>query len=295
VHYRYIVYELVVETSFPCPLLPEAPEGVVVDVVVVEGRVPHKLDNPVAREPSWDATPGRFLFRGGKLAGRFLVEDGNRIILERNVEAEDSRLAVYFLASALTALLQQRGLLVLHANTALTARGALAVSGESGAGKTSTVAGIIARGGQLIADDITVLRLRDDNIIEVLPGPPHLHLCEDTADQFGFDIRDLPRFPWRRMKAALPVNGIMAQAPEPLKAIYLLKITDVKEVSCKYLSGMEKFDALQDCIYGPLLPDGHIELFSHLAAVAEQVDIGLVERPVYGWTLDEVVEVIMNG
>lgn len=293
--YRYLIYELVIETTFPCTLLPDAPHGVPVDITVVEGIVPRELDNPVVHNKIWDASPGRYLFRGGALSGRFLVEDGKRITLQRNPRAEDDRLAVHFFVSVLTALLQQRELLVLHANTALTERGAVAVCGESGAGKTTAVAGLLARGNRLVADDITVLRVTDDGIVEVLPGAPHLHLCEDTAEQFGFDITGVPRFSWRRMKAALPVPEIMADAPALLRAIYLVKIITGSCLSVRPLAGGEKFNALQECIYGPLLADAHKSMFHVFSVVMEQVAVYLIERPTDRWTVDEVIEEMLNG
>lgn len=293
--FRYLVYELVVETPFPCPLLPLAPVGVRTDITVVEGGVPRSLEMVVASEKNWDVSHGRFLLRGGPKAGRFLVEGGERITLQKNAGAENDRLAVNFFVSALTVLLQQRGLLVLHANTALAERGAVAVCGESGAGKTTTIAGILAKGGRLLADDITVCRIGDNGIMEVLPGPPLLHLCEDTADQFGFDISGVPQYPWRRMKAALPVPEIMAEAPASLNSIYFVKAGSSQMVTCRQLKGAEKFNTLQECIYGPLLPETHEKMFHHVAVVMDQVPVYLLERPRDSWSLDEVVKVIMNG
>lgn len=293
-NYRYLAYELVIETPFPCPLLPAAPLDAVVDVMVVEGSVPLALENPAASHRMWDAAPGRFLLRGGNRSGRFLVEDGRSITLEKNPKAENERLGVSFFASILTALLQQRGFLVLHANTALTGRGAVAVCGDSGAGKTTTVAGLLARGNKLLADDITVLRLNGDGRVEVLPGAPHLHLCADTAGQFGYDISSVPRYPWRRMKAALPVPYLMADSAAQLDAIYFLKHSAGGRLAVRQLSGMEKFNALQDCIYGPLLPEAHGEMFHLFSRVMEQARVFLVERPADLWTLDDIVGAILH-
>lgn len=293
--YRYLVYELVVETTFPCLFLQVAPGDMGVDVTVVEGDVPKRLPSPTLSLNNWDASPGKFLLRCGPKSGRFLVEDGCRVTLQRGVHAEPDRLAVSFFVSVLTALLQQRDLLVLHANTALTSNGAIAVSGASGAGKTTAISGILSKGFKLLADDITVLRIGTNGVIEVLPGAPHLHLCEDTAEQFGFDISNVPRYPWRRMKAALPVYGIMAHSPAPLQSIYLLKLAPRNSISVKKLAGKDKFDALQECIYGPFLPDCHARFFSVFATVMTQVDLFLVERPKDQWTLDELVTVMTHG
>lgn len=260
-----------------------------------EGKVPRKLMAPMAEEANWQMEPGKFLLRGGRKAGRFLVEDGINITLDRNPEAEDVRLAVLFFTSVLAVLLQQRGLLVLHANTALTPHGAVTVSGESGAGKTTTVAGLLDNKCQLLADDITVLRLNDAGLVEVIPGPPQLHLCEDTAKIFGYDIQGIPRFPWRRMKAAVPVHHIMAAQPAPLSALYQLVADDVEDVRIDALSGFDKFAVLQDCLYGPTLPKEHPDQFALFSAIVDKIKFYRISRPEFRWSLDEVIEVILHG
>lgn len=294
-NYTYTAYGLTFRLPFPCSMLPLAADGSVPDVTVVEGTVPYSLAVPVSEDPTWQMEPGRFLLRGGLQAGRFLVEEGRRITLERNPEAEDERLAVHFMASVLAVLLQQRGLLVLHANSALTPYGAVAVSGLSGAGKTSTIAGLLERGCTLLADDITVLRQQGTEPVEVIPGSPHLHLCEDAAAQFGYDIAELPRYPWRRMKASVPVPGVMAGHAAPLKTIYLLSTSSGADLQVSALSGMGKFAALRDCLYGPLIPEDQLGMFALHTTVLETVDIVRIVRPENRWSVDEVVEVILNG
>lgn len=292
--FSYIVYGLVAKIPFACPLLTVAPEGAETDIEIVDGNVPYNLVNPTAHGNNWDATSDSILIRCGIKSGRFLVSHGNTITFQRSELVEQDRLFVSLFASALPLLLQQRGMLVLHANTALTDNGAVAVCGESGSGKTTTVAGILASGHKLLADDITVLRDMPNGMVEVIPGPPQLHLCEDTADQFGFDIIGVPRFQWRRMKAALPVPEKMSTEPAALKAIYYMKIGDGEAVTSRQLIGVEKFDILQDCIYGPFPPESNKSVFQLLSLMVSQVDVHLIERPAYSWTLDQVIEVILN-
>ncbi|RII28234.1 MAG: hypothetical protein CXR30_13570 [Geobacter sp.] len=292
--YYYLAYGLVLQLPFVCPLVPNAPDGAKPDVTVTEGKVPKWLVSPIAEDKYWQIEPNKFLLRGGRKAGRFLVEDGAQITLERNPEADDVRLAIYFFATVLAVLLQQRGLLVLHANTALTPLGAVTVSGVSGAGKTTTVAGLLNKECQLLADDITVLRLNDTSLVEVVPGPPQLHLCEDTAEIFGYDIQNIPRFAWRRMKAAVSVPHIMAAQPAPLSALYQLVADDVDDVRIDKLSGFDKFAVLQDCLYGPTLPNEHPDQFALFSVMLDSIPFYRISRPASRWSLDEVIEVILQ-
>ena len=87
--YQYTLFGLNLAVPFPCPMLPPAPAGIEPDVTVVEGPVPFSLEAPKVEIDNWQATPDRFLLRGGRRSGRFLVEDGLRIILQRNPNAEN--------------------------------------------------------------------------------------------------------------------------------------------------------------------------------------------------------------
>jgi hypothetical protein len=296
VNYTYSIYDLTLVVPFPCPMLIPAPDGAVPDVTVVEGPVPRSLPAPVMKERTWQAAPGLFLFRGGLRAGRFLVEGGGRIILERNPAAEDELLCALLISSVLAALLRQRGLLVLHANVAVTPRGAIAIAGESGSGKSTTQAALLTCGYRMLADDVTVLRLELDGTVTALPGIPKMNLCEDAAIKLGHDVANLPRNPLMGIKVLVPVApGDITTVAVPLKKIYLINRHSGEGLIITPLVGVEKFAALQECIYGPQFPEEMPGLFPLVTAVAEQVDIIRLQRPSRGCSVNKVVEAILHG
>ena len=294
---NYQAYGLTLSLPFPCPVLSQAPAEAVPDVTVMDGQVPLALSAPHVQTPRWQAEPGRFLLRGGRRAGRFLVEGGRRVTLQRSRAAEDEMLAFYFLDSVLAAVLRQRGLLVLHAGAAANpgAASAVAISGESGAGKSTTLAALLREGCQFLADDVTAVRLGAHRQIDILPGVPQMHLTEDAAEGLGQDLSGLPRYPWRRMKAAVPAQNTMADGPVPLRALFHLQVGTGSQVHLRPLAGGAKFAALQDCIYGPMLPQEHPSLFPLFAALVEQVAVVRVERPAGRWTVEEVVQAVCAG
>jgi len=300
--YTYTAYGLIVSMPFPCPALPAAPadEAPAPDVTVVYGTVPMQLAGAVAADDSWtmgyawQAAPGRFLLLAGLCAGRFLVEDGRRVIVERNPAAEDERMVFHLLHSVMAAVMRQRGLLVLHANVAFTPAGAVVLSGKSGAGKSTTLAALLQRGCAMIADDIAVLRFGAAGSVEVLPGLAQMHLWEDAAGRLGLNIAGLPPHPLRNRKTAVAAP-IGVAGPLPLRAIYLLECNGVEQLHVSSLTGADKFAALQDCVYGPMLPDEHPGQFRLFSATAEQSAVHRIIRPEGCWTVDEVVEVILNG
>jgi len=293
--YIYSLYGLNLAVPFPCSLLVPLPAGVMPDVTVVEGQVPYCLPAPVMKEHTWQTAPGIFLYRGGRRAGRFLVEGGQRITLERNPNAEDSVLCALLITSVIAALLRQRGLLVLHANVAVTSKGAVAISGGSGSGKSTTQAALMARGCPMIADDVTVLRFEVDGTVVVLPGVPKMNLCEDAAIKMGHDIDLLQRNPLRRIKVMVPVAQVDSMiVPVPLKKIYLIDRHPGEGLIITRLAGFEKFAALQECVYGPQLPEEIPVLFPLVTALTQQVDFISLKRPARGCSVNKVVEAILN-
>lgn len=294
--FKYNIFGVTIEVPFKCSVLSQVSSDMVPDVVVVEGVVPNKLVLPKAEGSNWQAAPGQFLLRAGRRAGRFLVEDGSRITLHRNPAAEDERLCANLITIVIVALLRQRGYLVLHANVVMTPRGAIAISGESGAGKSTTQGALMARGCRMIADDITVLYLGDVGQVLVMPGIPKLNLCEDAAIKLGYDVTGLRRNPLRKIKVFVPVKlDDMMTEPVPLKSLYLLHRHQGKNINVFSLLGAEKFNGQQECIYGPLFPDEHQNLFSIISALAQQVDMFRIERPSSGCSMDLVAEAILHG
>jgi hypothetical protein len=267
--------------------------GDVPDVVLSEGSVPRALDAPLVSEERWDAEPGRFLVRGGRRAGRFLVEAGT-VTLERNPGAEDEILALCFIQEVLPAVLRQRGRFVLHANAAVTPVGVAVIAGPSGAGKSTTLAALMERGCAMLADDVTALELAPGGQVQVLPGVAQVHLTAAAASGLGYRIPAGTVQPWRRMKSAVATGESMARAPARLSAIYVLGTHDSAGVRVRPLTGFEKFDALQGCVYGPMLPDEHPAAFPLMQAVMRNADVYRLERPAKGWSVNEVAEILLG-
>jgi hypothetical protein len=280
---------------FHCPTLSKTPSDVVPDIEVIEGSVPRNLPDAIAKGDNWQASPGLYLFRGGPYSGRFLAENGQRIILQRNPYAKDSVISAHLLASVIVAILRQRGMLVLHANVTQVNFGAIAITGESGSGKSTTQAILLASGFKLVSDDITVLGRGADNLVYVLPGMPRMNLCEDAAIKLGHDITKLSRNPIRSIKVLVPtVPSDIAVDAVPLKKIVILSSNSGKSLMVNSLCGAAKFAALQECIYGPLFPEEHHGLFPLLSSLSSQVEIVSIVRPALKWSAKEVAEVILG-
>jgi hypothetical protein len=295
--YTYRAYGLTIRVPFACPALTPVGTGSVapgVDVVVREHLVPQRLRVPQAGEASWDAAPGLFLLRGGRRAGRFLVE-ADAVTFERNFECEDAILARYFTDRVLVALLRHRGLLVLHANAVEVSGGVIVIGGESGTGKSTTLAALLDRGGRMLSDDVTALQPGGaPRSVEVLPGVAQTHLTADAAEGLGYTVGPAQLQPWRRMKAAIPTHDGMAQRAGRLRALYILRLSDGDDVVVTQANGGDKFRALQECVYGPMFTEEYPALFPLMSTVVNTVPFFWLERPAGRWSVGEVGDAILG-
>jgi hypothetical protein len=184
-------------------------------------ELPETLDGGLPVGPFSSARPGRLL-RVVPGVGRFLARDG--LALEIAVEPEADPAAVDALAhgGVLGALIHQRGELPLHATTLVTpdGRGAVALAGDSGAGKSTTAYELLRRGWRMLSDDLTRVTIVDGRPL-AWPGRASTRLLLDACDAFGLDPTRLAPAPAWPDKYVVPVTRW--NEPLPLAAVVCLQ------------------------------------------------------------------------
>lgn len=289
--YRYRIHALTVALPFTCAELDPASATSGIDVTVSAGSVPQELGNAVLRDPDYDVTPEAFLLRGGPRSARFLVEHGATITFQRAPGCEDALFLHLLLYQAMAALLRQRSLFVLHGSSALSPSGAVIVAGESGAGKSTTVAALTSLGWPLHSEDVTALRLNDSNGVEALPGATHIHLFEASASALALSIEGLTQHDWHRFKVAVPVAVLPKRCPEPVRRIVLLRQGSNAGLRIERPRGHAKLILLTGA-YGPLLPAQFPAVNPIISQLMIDTDMLVIERDPDQWTLNDVVSAI---
>lgn len=195
----------------PAPLTRE-----VLGVPVTEGPVPEPWDAAIVEEPTLWADADRMLFRSGE-AAVFVTADS----LTLDAPGAELRATYDWLAYATgaRALLTLRRRFNLHATLVVSPAGeAVAILGDSTAGKSTTTIALVRRGWRLAADDI----------VEVVPGPDGLtahpvdrpiHLSDDAARLLDADLAD--GRPLRVVDKRVYRLGADL-APRPLRALAVL-------------------------------------------------------------------------
>ena len=290
--YTYLIHGLLLSVPFACDELIAAPDGALPDIVAKEGEVPRTLASPYVSEPSFDAADGAFLFRGGMRSARFLVQNGTQITFSKNRECQDDLFFHHLLYPVMAAVLRQRRLLPLHASGASNATGAVLLTGDSGAGKSTTISQMVSQGWSLQADDLCALQLTQNGELGVLPGTDRVHLCEEALARLPYQTACLPRRDWHRNKA--PLALVSERKWQPIFRIVHLRLTGSPHLQVKKITGQGKLSVLFASLYGPALPTELRASSSILLRSLKDIEMVAISRPRGKWSMNEVLEHVIG-
>ncbi|HET9428505.1 MAG TPA: hypothetical protein VFO69_09125 [Allosphingosinicella sp.] len=151
--------------------------------------------------------------------GRYLMREGQEMIVESDPAGSDRNLRLYLLGSAFAAILHQRGLLPLHANSILVDGRAIGFMGHPGAGKSTMAACFHDRGFGILSDDVCVVGSGP----MAFAGIPRLRLWREALEASGRSVDGYEMSFDDMDKYNVPIEGDV-RGPEqaPLSHLYLL-------------------------------------------------------------------------
>jgi hypothetical protein len=112
-----------------------------------------------------------------------------------------------------------RGFELLHAGAVVTSRGAVALAGRTGAGKSSLVAELMRRGHRLLSDDVVAVDAPGDGVM-AFPGPAVMNLPAGRSDLEELGAHVIARFDAEDEQWVV-IRGA-AREPSPLAALFVL-------------------------------------------------------------------------
>jgi hypothetical protein len=263
------------------------------DVGIRTAAVPHALDGSTAAGVLWQAAPDRFLLHAPGVA-RFLVEDAARLTIDP-VPGTDGTLVQRFVEMApLAALAWQRQLLVFHAAAVARPEGAVLLAGDSGSGKSTLLGSLLARGWQMLADDLSVVRTGSDSP-EVLPTCGAVALWPDAVATIDLSWTEgaATRDPSGRQ--VFPAGRAPASEPRPLLGIYWLSSHLGPEVAVESCPVVARLEAAMALSYNGRIAAVLLDPAQRLAAtacLARCVPMHRVRRPRGRWSLDDIVDIV---
>lgn len=213
---NYAAFGLRIRSAVALPELQRAPAGDAPDVEILLGP----LDGP-AGHGDFEIDPDLFRLRIDGI-GRFEARGGTRLVIDPEAGARPAEVRAYLLGTMLGALLQQRGMLALHASAVTTKDGkAIAFVGESGAGKSTIAMALNARGHPLLCDDVCAVTTSGDGAT-AWPGVRRLKLWSQSIEAGGGSVEGLEPVLQREGKYELPAERIAEHGPHNLGAVILL-------------------------------------------------------------------------
>ncbi|MGZ8311777.1 MAG: hypothetical protein ACXWUR_06890 [Allosphingosinicella sp.] len=241
--FGYSLFGLDIRSEIRLPGVPEAaPAGD--QILIREQALPPGLPT----SPGYAATDQGTVLTVPRV-GRYLIQDGRCILVERQPDASDRNVRLFLLGSAFGALLHQRGLLPLHANAIDVGGRVVAFSGHSGAGKSTIAAWFHDRGYKVLADDVCVIAFEAGGAV-AYPGLPRLRLWREAleasgrvADDYDLSFDDMTKYD-------VPTRSRSETGPLPLDHVYLLRRSpEAGAASISRLRGVDAVDALVSNTY----------------------------------------------
>jgi hypothetical protein len=289
-------YGLVFSTALEIPEFERA-EGdrLSTDVIIEMGPVPETLEQPLFRGVCFQAARGQFLLHVPGIA-RYLVRGGCQITIDRAPGPTDDTIRVFLLSTVLGALLQQRGMLVLHGSAIATDRGAILFVGQSASGKSTQAAAFWQRGYRVLADELCVLHVGPGEVV-LWPASGPLKLWADALEKLGIATEGLAPVRPALEKYALPVSDL-SRGPIPVIAVYVLATSNQRELTLTTLTGVDKFRALTDHTFRLRFVSGMQLLgqhFQQVQALVNCVPAARVVRPRSLFLLRELADLVENN
>ena len=285
--YKYFGFGLDILSDIEFPELSPASFDIP-EIVIKTGEIPGILNGKIIQ--SADFT---YIIRDDELM--FSVKDianyyagYGREIIVAPVEgyAAMRSIRLFILATVMAAILLQRRLLPLHASAILANDELILLCGDAGAGKSTTLAGLMKSGYTIFSDDIIVLQQHpDNNIVNGTASYPMIKLWENslqTLDHHLFQDRSFPVRPGLN-KYGIFFHEIFNRLQYPLKKILLLKIGTQDFIQTEQLTGMQAFEQVSNQIYRPILLQSQLMRtmsFKIIGQLLQHTDIYLISRPV---------------
>lgn len=290
--FRYRAYGLTLASSIELPeLRPSDAEPV---VTVRSGPVPAVLDAPHKTGALFQAAPGEYLLRIAGI-GAYWVRGGTDIVIEAAPECAAATVRSFLLGSPLTALLHQRGALVLHAAAMAGGRGAVLIAGHSGAGKSTTVATLMRRGHRVLADDAAAVVSDAGGGLTVHPGFPQINLWRDALDRLGESGEAMPRARERIDKYQWPIGGSFIDVPQRPAHLVILGLSNEAGVRSEPVVHRDAFLAIRGLTRNRRAAEGlgvAPRNFSVTTSLAATVPILRLTRPRGSDTTGEIADTI---
>lgn len=250
------------------------------DIVLCPGAIPEEVRKQIENGKTYGM--GANLSWLDNRVCTICVTDGKKIIYRLKPEEKESYLQSYLLGFGMSMLFLQRGDMAIHGSALHNGAEAILIAGESGSGKSTLTNSYLAKGWELMADDMVIAKF--DKVAGTLlyPAFPYQKLCRNVALERGYDLSELLYINERKDKFLVPYQGSFELTAKPLKKFLMLGVHRGEEFFSQEVTGIDKLTVcvnnlflrhlLGDRKYAPEIGQKCLELIA-------SVDMYLLARP----------------
>jgi energy-coupling factor transporter ATP-binding protein EcfA2 len=226
---------------------------------------------------------------------RYLAQNGDTIMIEAHAALTEMRmLRLFTLATIFAAILTQRKKLPMHASAILHHNELVLICGDSGAGKSTTLAGLIKNNHTVFSDDVVAM----DAAMNTTASYPMIKLWEDAQDKLAHDDFEDRSFV---IKPGMKKYGIFFHdkfdtANYPVKKVLILKKGAVEQITSVKVTATNAFKELSKQVYRPMLIHNNELRALQFAVISALVNTSIVyqiTRPVI-CKVDDLVQYVEN-
>lgn len=291
---KYIAGGIIIETDIDFPEL-ILTEGTA-DVVLSYGVVPEELQKTKHEKALFSSNENEVLFRMPDIA-RYLIEGHSKITIELIDSKRKSDAEKYILTFILGVLSFKKGFYPLHGGGVIHNGEAYLFTGHSGAGKSTTMAGLQQRGFKPVGDDIANLFVKDGKVY-VHPCFPRFKLWKDSLNILKKNGSGEYHLRSDMEKFLVPMGDDFSIEPVPVKRIYLLLEDRNFKYSFNKIKGKEKLQRLKVNSYKPWMVKAfslnqlHFDLMNDIVG---KLEITEYHRPLDRENLEKMYELLIEN
>lgn len=268
------------------------------DCTINFGEVPEKLTNPDKIGGVFQTQGNLFLLKVENV-GRYLIENGNTITIDKLPAASTRETIIFLWASAMAAMLHQRGLLIVHGSTVKIGESAVIFSGRSGSGKSTMASAFSSLDNSLmVSDDISAIKINEYGVPVVLPGYPMMKLWRDSSEKFGIKWDETRYIRENVKKMIVNTRDRFYDQEISLGQIYLLSYKNSGNAEIHEITGFKKLGLLTGKIFRKNYinknENSPIDIFEKASKILPAVRLCTLERQHGMSFFDESFKLIKN-
>tara|TARA_B100001109_G_scaffold255669_1_gene259904 strand:+ start:3698 stop:4612 length:915 start_codon:yes stop_codon:yes gene_type:complete len=290
--YYYQVFGWNIASEIELQELWQGDETKAADIIIKENSLPLNLEGAVKKGIGFQIKPGHYFLHIEEVA-KYHVIEGKEIQIDRYQGADLNEIKVFLYASVFGGLCHLRDVLPLHASAIMYKNSSYLFTGNTGAGKSTTVAKLQQKGYTVLTDDLAPISFNANGLATISQGISRIKLWEDAFEKINIPYSEKNQIRSKIKKYHSPIETCLGESKFPVKTIFVLEPYSKSELTFTELVGKEKGVTISKHIYrtqliGALgLKEAH---FKKVAFLLQQVKVIRVNQPRKINKLEEFIE-----